>query len=273
MEVGSMVRDSGKEDYLTVNGVQLCYRLDGPASAPVVALVNSLGMDLQMWDPQIPRLAESFRVLRFDARGHGRSEVPTGPYTLDQLGGDLCALLQTLEIPQVHICGLSLGGMVALWLAVYHSERVGRVVLANTAARIGTDASWNERIGAIQEGGMAAIRDTVVGRFLSLPFRRQNPEVVAWVADILETTPPDGYIGACRALAEADLRGVVGRVAAPCLMIGSLLDEATPPAQAEELAAHLKTSQLALLGDAAHLSNVEQADAFTGLLLAFLHAQ
>jgi 3-oxoadipate enol-lactonase len=253
--------------------MQFFYQLDGPASARVVALANSLGMDLHMWDPQIPLLSERFRVLRFDARGHGRSEVPPGPYTLDQLGGDLVALLDTLEIPRAHICGLSLGGMIALWMAIYHHARVDRVILANTAARIGTEASWNERILAIENGGMAAIRDMVVGRFLSLPFRRQHPSTAERVADILQATPPGGYIGACRALSVADLRGEVGNIEAPCLVIGSLLDEATPPAQAEELAASLKTSQLTLLADAAHLSNIEQADAFTDLLLSFLQAE
>jgi 3-oxoadipate enol-lactonase len=268
-----MVRHSADEGYATAQGTRLFYRLDGPVSAPVVALVNSLGMDLHMWEPQVPRLAERFRVLRFDTRGHGRSEVPPSPYTLPQLGGDLVALFNTLGIPQAHICGLSLGGMVALWLGIFSPERVGRVVLANTAARIGTEASWDERILAIENGGMAAIRDMVVGRFLSLPFRRRDPQVAEWVGGILEATPPDGYIGACRALAEADLRGVVERVEAPCLVIGSSLDEATPPAQAQELAALLKTSRLALLEDAAHLSNVEQAEAFTDLLLSFLQEE
>ena len=267
-----MARDSGTEGYVTAQGIQLFYRLDGPVSAPAVALANSLGMDLHMWDPQMHRLAEHFRVLRFDARGHGRSEAPTGPYTLARLGSDLVALFNALEIPRAHICGLSMGGMVALWLAVYHPERIDRVVLANTAARIGTEASWNERILAVENGGMAAIRDKVVGRFLSLPFRRQHPQIEEWVAGILEATPPGGYIEACRALAEADLGEVARQVEASCLVIGSLLDEATPPAQSEELAALLKTSRLALLEDAAHLSNVERADAFTDLLLSFLQA-
>jgi pimeloyl-ACP methyl ester carboxylesterase len=163
--------------------------------------------------------------------------------------------------------------MIALFLARYRPECVARVVLANTAARIGTEASWNERILAIENGGMAAIRDMVVGRFLSPPFRRQHPETAEWVASILEATPPEGYIGTCRALAEADLRGEVEYVEAPCLVIGSLLDEATPPALAEELAASLKTSQLTLLADAAHLSNVEQTDVFTDLVISFLQAE
>jgi 3-oxoadipate enol-lactonase len=192
---------------------------------------------------------------------------------MDQLGGDLVALFDTLEIPEAHICGLSLGGMVALWLAVYRPERVDRIVLANTAARIGTEASWNERILAVENGGMAAVRDMVMGRFLSLSFRRQHPQIEEWVAGILDSTPPDGYIGACRALFAADLRGEVSNVEASCLVIGSLLDEATPPAQSEELAALLKTSRLTLLEDAAHLSNVERADAFTSVLLSFLQAE
>jgi 3-oxoadipate enol-lactonase len=262
--------DAGNESYVEVEGVRLFYRLDGIARAPVVVLVNSLGLSLEMWDPQIPHLATRFRLLRYDCRGHGRSAVPSGPYTLDQLGRDLLGLLDELDIASAAICGLSLGGMVALWMAANHRARLTRVVLANTGARIGTETSWKERIQAIQQGGMAAVQGTVVGRFLSAAYRQRHPEVAEWVASMLLATPPAGYIAACQALALADLHEALPPTRIPCLVIGGTEDQATPPEKAEELQALIPGSELALLPGAPHLSNVEQADTFTALLAAFL---
>jgi 3-oxoadipate enol-lactonase len=258
------------EGYVAVEGARLFYRLDGSAGAPVLVLVNSLGLSLDMWDPQVPRLATRFRLLRYDCRGHGRSAVPIGPYSLDQLGRDLLGLFDALEIETAAICGLSLGGMIALWLAANHPARLTRVVLANTGARIGTDTTWKERIEAIQQGGLAAVRDTVVGRFLSAAYRQRHPEVNQWVANMLMATPPAGYIAACEALAAADLHDALPRLRLPCLVIGGTADQATPPAQSEELQSAIPGSELALLPGAPHLSNVEQADTFTALLAAFL---
>ncbi len=166
-------------------------------------------------------------------------------------------LFDELEIESAAICGLSLGGMVALWMAANHPERLTRLVLANTGARIGTEATWKERIQAIQQGGMAAVQGTVVGRFLSAAYRQRHPEVTEWVANMLVATPPAGYIAACEALAAADLHDVLPRTRMPCLVIGGTLDEATPPEKAEELQSLIPGSELALLPGAAHLSNVE----------------
>jgi 3-oxoadipate enol-lactonase len=261
---------AGEAGYVEVEGVRLFYRLDGGASAPALVLVNSLGLSLDMWDPQIPRLATRFRLLRYDSRGHGRSAVPTGPYTLDQLGRDLLGVFDQLGIESAAICGLSLGGMVALWMAANHPERVTRVVLANTGARIGTETSWRERIQTIQQGGMAAVQGTVVGRFLSASYRQRHPDVTEWVANMLVATPPAGYIAACQALAAADLHDALLPTRMPCLVIAGTEDQATPPEKAEELQSLIPGSELALLPGAAHLSNVEQADTFTALIAAFL---
>ncbi len=263
--------DSGEDGYITApGGACLRYRDEGPRDAPAVVFSNSLGTDLRMWEPQARDLAGRFRVVRYDTHGHGRSDAPPGPYTLAQLGGDLLALLDALPVERAHICGLSLGGMTALWLAAHHPQRVGRAVLANTAARIGTDESWDARIALVRSGGMAAVRELAVPRFLSARFRARHPEVTERIGAMVEATPPEGYIGCCEALREADLHGVIGRIAAPSLIIGGALDESTPPEQARELHAAIPGSELVIFPDTAHLSNVEQAEAYTALVADFL---
>lgn len=252
------------------DGTRLAYRLDGPAGAPPLLLLNSLGTDLRLWDAQIPRLAERLRVVRSDARGHGRSDAPSGPYTVERLAGDVVALLDRLGIERTHLCGLSLGGLVALRLAAGHPERVDRAVFANTAARIGTAEAWQARIDAVRAGGMAAIREPVLARFLSSPFRHRRPDIARWLGEMLEATPADGYTAACAALRDADLGPLVGTIRAPSLVIAGELDEATPPAQAEALQAAIPGSKLVLFAGTGHLSNLERPDAFGRTILAFL---
>jgi len=252
---------------LTVDGVRLAYHVEGAEYSPPIVLINSLGTDSRMWDPQIPELSLSFRVLRYDVRGHGKSEVSNEPVTIERLGLDLLALLDELSITTARICGLSLGGVVALWLAIHYPERIERAVFANTAARIGTVEGWDARIEAVRAGGMKAVRETVLARFLSAGFRSQHPETTQWIGDMLEATNPAGYIAACAALRDIDLRGLIHKIRVPCLIIAGALDEATPPAQAEELHQAISGSDLIIFQDVAHLSNVEQPEAFTVCLL------
>src|SRR3954469_20197225 len=159
------------------DGIRLAYQLDGPADAPMLLLSNSLGTDLRMWEPQVAALASELRLLRYDTRGHGQADAPPGPYTLERLGLDALALLDGLGIERAHVCGLSLGGLTALWLAIHHPDRVDRAVFANTAARIGLAETWSARIAAVEAGGMAAIRDAVLTRFLSADFRARDPKM------------------------------------------------------------------------------------------------
>jgi 3-oxoadipate enol-lactonase len=256
---------------LIIDGLRLVYRVDGPDQAPPLVLVNSLGTALRMWDPQVQPLSRSLRVVRYDCRGHGSSELSNTPVTIARLGCDLLALLDQLAIERAHICGLSLGGMIVLWLAAEHPERVDRAVFANTAARIGTPATWTARIEAVRAGGMAAVRDAVVARFLSDTFRAGHPQVSQAIGDMLEATNPDGYIAACAALREADLHTLVPNIRVPSLIVAGALDQATLPAQAQELHDAITGSRLAVLPDAAHLSNVEQPQAFTACLLKFFN--
>lgn len=254
------------------DGLTLSYRLDGPAGAPAVVFSNSLGTDLHMWDAQVEALADCFGVVRYDTRGHGGSGVAVSPTTLKRLGGDLLALLDHLDLLQAHVCGLSLGGLTAQWLAIYHPHRVERIVLSNTAARIGSVESWDARIAAVAAGGMDVIADAVLARFFSPDFRAANPETVRAYRSTLEATDPAGYTACCAALREADLRPLAGRIAAPTLVIAGELDESTPPEQARELHGLIAGSELVILDGAAHLASVEQPETCSALLRHFLLA-
>ncbi|GIV96888.1 MAG: 3-oxoadipate enol-lactonase [Herpetosiphonaceae bacterium] len=254
-------------NFVTVNGLQLAYRIDGADVAAPLVLLNALGTDLRMWDEQVAALSAGFRVIRYDMRGHGRSGIPHEPASLEQLGHDLLALLDHLGIERAHVCGISLGGIVALWLAIHHPERVERAVFANTAARIGSEALWEGRIAAVREGGMRAVRGAVIARLFSDHFRARHPERVCLFGDMLSATDPAGYTAACAALRDGDLRASVGHISAPSLILAGALDQATPPAQSEELHAAIAGSELVVLAEAAHLSNVEQPEIFNTYLL------
>jgi 3-oxoadipate enol-lactonase len=253
-----------------VGGARLAYRLEGVDDAPPLVLAHSIGSDLHLWDAQAAALAERFRVVRYDARGHGGSSVSAGPVTIERLGRDLVALLDHLSIARAHVCGLSLGGITAMWVAAHEPARVRRVVLANTAARIGTTESWDARIAAVEAGGMASVRDVILARWLSAGFRARRPEVARAFGDRLVRTPAAGYLAACVALRDADLRDAVHSIRAPALVVAGERDEATPPSQSEELRAAIAGSELVVLPDVAHLSNVEKPEEFTAHVLHFL---
>jgi 3-oxoadipate enol-lactonase len=258
--------------YVEIDGLDIAFRVDGREHADALVLINSLGTDLRIWDPQIDELTKYFRVIRYDCRGHGESDVPTEPATLNRLGADLLALLDHLHVTRTHLCGISLGGLTALWVAVHHGDRVDRAVFANTGARLGTTQSWDDRIQAVREGGMRAISEAVVRRFLGARFPAEHPEVAAHMRDMVESMPPDGYIAVCAALRDADLRHVVASISAPSLIIAGELDESASVRQSEDLHAAIAGSELVVLPGAAHLTNVERADEFTQIVSTFLRA-
>lgn len=257
-------------NFVAANGIRLACQLDGPDDAPALVLVNSLGTNLRLWEPQMATFSQAHRVMRYDSRGHGASDAPAGEYSIEQLGRDLLALLDAARIERAHICGLSLGGMVALWLAANAPERVARVVAADTAARIGSVESWTARIAQVRADGMGAIADAAMARFLSERFRQRHPAVTRQIRGALEATDPEGYIGACAALRDADLRASLLAIRAPALIIVGEDDVSTPPAQAQELRRAIPGSELIVIHDAAHLSNIEQPEAFSRAVLAFL---
>ena len=258
--------------YSEINGARFHYRLDGEANAPVVVFSNSLGTNLAMWDAQVPMLAQKFRVLRYDSRGHGLSDVTPGPYTIEGLGRDVVGLLDALQISTAHYCGLSVGGMIGQWLGINASKRFKSLTLCNTAARIGTTDGWNTRISAVREGGMAAIANGVISRWFTEDFARRAPAQVEAARKMLLHTPPQSYIATCAALRDEDLREAVSRVNLPTLVISGTHDAATTPADGRFVAEKIPGAQYLEL-NAAHLSNIEAAEPFTAALLKFLEQQ
>ncbi|WP_165949758.1 3-oxoadipate enol-lactonase [Micromonospora sp. KC207] len=240
--------------------------VDGPADAPVLLLGSSLGTSCAMWEPQVPALAERFRVIRYDHLGHGRSAAPAGPYTLDLLGRELLRTLDALDLPWVHYAGLSLGGMVGMWLAAHAPDRVRRLALLCTSASLGPPEQWRERAATVRAAGLPAIADAVVARWFTPAFAATRPDVVAGYRAMLTATSPVGYAACCEAIAAMDLRGDLGRVGAPTLVVAGADDPATPVEHARQIAGRIPGARLAVVGAAAHLANVEQPERVCRLL-------
>lgn len=251
------------------DGCRIAYRFDGPEAAPVLLFSNSLGTNLDMWAPQVEALSGQFRVLRYDSRGHGQSDAPAGSYSLDRLGRDVIELLDALGIERVNYCGLSKGGMVGQWLGMRAPERLNRLILANTAPYMGPPSSWGARIQAVHDGGMTALTETVLERWFTPGFRADSPEIVNRIRDMLLTTDPGGYAGCCAAIRDMDLRVTNPLIAVPTLVIAGSEDPATPPSDGEAIANAVQNGTLIVL-NAAHLSNIEQADAFNDAVRNFL---
>jgi 3-oxoadipate enol-lactonase len=252
-----------------VSGLPVRYELTGPEQAPVVVLSHSLGADLTMWDPQQQALAGSFRVLRYDTRGHGGTGVPAEPWTLAMLANDVLGLLDVLGLSRVHFCGLSMGGLIGMWLGAHAAARIDRLVLCSTGALIGTAESWNARIASVREGGMSRISASVVERWFTPEWRRQAPDVVAGVQRLIEATPASGYAACCAAIRDADERADLAAIRAPTLVLSGRHDPATPPADGQAIASGVAGARYVEL-PAAHLSNIEAAAAFNAELLGFL---
>lgn len=250
-------------------GLRVRYELSGPAAAPVLVMSHSLGADLTMWEPQAKALAGRLRVLRYDTRGHGGTTVAEGPCSLEALASDVLRLLDALGIARAHFCGISMGGLIGIWLGAHAAPRIDRLVLCNTGARIGTAESWNARIRAVSEGGMAAVAGAIVERWFTPEFARARPEVPALARGWLEATPTAGYAAACAAIRDADARGDLAAITAPTLVIAGRRDPATPPADGRAVASAIPGARYVEL-DAAHLSNLEAEAAFSSELAGFL---
>jgi 3-oxoadipate enol-lactonase len=255
---------------IEANGITIHYDLSGPAQAPVVLLSNSLGTRLEMWDSQLPALAQRYRVLRYDSRGHGRSSAPKGPYSIEMLAEDAVGLLDALGIGRVHFCGLSKGGMVGQMLGAKHADRLRSLTLASTACYMAPKELWDERIKAVTEQGMAAIADGVVERWFTAPFRAEPTIVVERVRRMVLETPPEGYAACCAAIRDLDLREAIRTIRLPTLVIVGEQDPATSPEKAQEIHERIEGSHLEVIPDAAHLVNIEQDVAFDASLIGFL---
>ena len=247
------------------------HEVDGPEGAPAVVLAGSLGSTLAMWDPQLPRLTRRHRVVRFDLRGHGGSAAPAGPYTLADLGGDVLALLDSLGIARASVCGLSLGGMIAQWLAIDAPSRVERLVVCCSSPHLPPAQTWSERAWSVlSAGGTEPIQDAVLGRWLTPAYAAAHPEVREWFRGMLASCQAEGYAGCCAAIGAMDLRGELERIAVPTLVITAPGDESIPPAHGAQIAAAVPGARLVELAGGAHLASVERADEVTTLIGDFL---
>jgi 3-oxoadipate enol-lactonase len=241
--------------------------LEGSSSGDIVVLSNSLGAALAMWQPQAEALARSHRVLRYDMRGHGRSPGPSPPYSLADLGADLIALLDRHGIERASLCGVSLGGMVSMWVAAHAPGRVGRLALVSTAAYLGPPDAWVARAAAVRETGMSAVTDTVLARWFTPGFAAAHPEVVDGVRSQLLSTPSEGYAACCGVVGSMDLRADLGAIAAPTLVVSAAEDSSTPPEHGRAIAAGIPGARFVELPEGAHLVNLETPDVVTRLLL------
>ena len=254
---------------IDADGCLLNVSVEGRDGGPTLMLSNSLGTTLKMWEPQMRPLTQLFRVIRYDRRGHGRSGVPPGPYSMERFGRDVIAILDDLNIDKVHWCGLSMGGMVGQWLGANAPERLGKIVLANTACFYPDPTNWLNRIKAIRDGGIAAVADTVIAAWLTADFREREPQIAASLKSMLLATPVEGYLACCEALSTLDQRELLPTITNPTLVIAGRHDMSTPVAAGELIRSLIPGASLTLL-DAAHISNVEQPHAFTDAVVGFL---
>jgi 3-oxoadipate enol-lactonase len=255
--------------FAKLSDAQLYYELSGPEHAPVLVLSNSLGTTHRMWDPQVAALTRHFRLLRYDTRGHGQSSVTPGPYSIEKLSWDVVHLLDSLQLDRVHFCGLSMGGMIAMFLGANAANRLHKVVLCSTAAKIGTPESWNARIDAVQKGGMRAVAAGVVERWLTPAYRASHRAETAGVLRMLEEANPEGYAANCAAVRDMDQRQNLQNVKAPALVLSGTHDPATLPADGQLLAKHIPGASYVEL-NAAHLCNIEAQDDFNSRVVNFL---
>jgi 3-oxoadipate enol-lactonase len=251
--------------------VDVPFRIDGPADAPVLVLSNSIGSTSAMWDPQIPALSEPFRVVRYETRGHAGAPVPDGPYSIADLGGDVRALLDRLGVERAHLAGLSLGGMTGMWLGVNAPDRIDRLVLLCTSAMLARDVDWPARAALVREQGTGAIAQATVERWFTPGWIEANPEVAARMRALIADTPAEGYAGCAEAIGAMDQEEAIRAVRAPTLVIAGTEDPATPPPHGELIAERIPNARLELV-NGAHLSNYERAEDVTRLILAHLEA-
>jgi 3-oxoadipate enol-lactonase len=253
-----------------VKPVEVHYTAEGPQDAPVLILSGSIGSTSDMWLPQREALSGEYRVISYDHRGHGKSPVPPGPYSIEGLATDVLALMDQLVIEKAHFCGLSLGGAVGMWLARYHPQRLDQLVLACTSAWFGPAEAWADRAERVRAEGMAWVADFSLGRWLTAGLLENDPEFAASIRTMIANTPADGYASCCAAIGAWDFAGELLEVPTPTLVIAGAEDPATPPEHARDIAALIPRSRVVVLDGAAHLANMERPVEFNDLLRAHL---
>jgi 3-oxoadipate enol-lactonase len=259
---------------IKANDIQVNYELSGKKGAQVVVLSHSLSSSLLMWDPQMDALSPYFQVLRYDIRGHGGSDAPSGAYTLELLAEDVIKLLDALEIDRVHFVGLSLGGMIGQRLAVNDSRRLKSLTLCDTAAMVPAEAQplWQERMDKARKEGMKALSDQTMERWFTPSFLKQKFKILALIREQLLATPVSGYIGCAEAIRRLNYLDRLSEIKIPTLIMVGEDDPGTPVSASEAMQERISNSTLVKLPSARHLSNVEQAEAFNAALLKFLRS-
>jgi 3-oxoadipate enol-lactonase len=250
---------------------ELRYEFRGKRGSPALVFSGSLGTDLTMWQPQADVLKPRFCTLRYDIRGHGASDVPPGPYSMDELGSDLVALLDRLGIERASLCGLSIGGMISMWVAAHAPERVERLVLCCTSAKLDPPDSWLERAAVVRADGVEAVADAVLERWFSPGFTQAHPEVIERFRSQLIATPREGYAGCCEAIAGMDLTPDLPSISAPTLVVSAAEDPSTPPEHGRRIAELIPGARFELVEDARHIASVERIDVVTALIDGFLN--
>lgn len=257
---------------VTVDGRNYHCRVEGPATAPAVVFSHALATDLRVWEPQAAALRGRFRLVRFDTLGHGGTDAPAGPYSLEGLARDALALMDALEIERAGFVGLSLGGMIAQELALQAPQRLACLVLCSTTSRIPPEAGplWSQRIRTAASEGMEPLVAPTIVRWFTRPFRERRPEVIEEISAMIRATPPAGYVGCCRAIMHLDLTERLARVSLPTLVVVGEEDQGTPVSASQAIHERIAGSRLEVIPAAAHLCNVEQADEINRLLQDFL---
>ena len=257
---------------VTANGIAINYTLEGPANGPAVVLSHSLATDLSMWDPTVPVLEERFRVLRYETRGHGGTDAPKGAYTLEQLADDALALLKALDIERVHWVGLSMGGMIGQTLALKAPHVFASLSLCDTSSRVPAEAkaAWQDRIRIAESQGMEPLVEPTLARWFTEPFRNRRKDVMDKVAMMIRNTPAAGYAGCCHAISGLDLTDRIHAIKMPTIAIVGEDDPGTPVAAHRVIHERIAGSRLEIIPKAAHLSNMEQPEAFNKALTGFL---
>ncbi|UOO90531.1 3-oxoadipate enol-lactonase [Vitreoscilla massiliensis] len=245
------------------------YQIFGDASKPTLIFSNSLGTNLSMWEPQYAVLQAAYCVVCYDTRGHGLSGAPKGPYTLAELGEDVLALLDHLQVEEAHFCGISMGGITGLWLAINHPERFLSVSVCNSAAKIGQEGPWRERAALVREQGLHPIASTAAGRWFTADFVSSHPDTISKMQQDLAAGSAEGYASCCEALAVADVRAQLGEIQIPLLLVAGTEDPVTTVADAEFMQVAVAGSKLYAI-PASHISNIEAPEAFNQALGEFL---
>lgn len=257
---------------IAVDDLHIHYEMSGRPDGPVVVLSHSLATGLEMWTPQMAALEADYRVLRYDTRGHGGSDVPAAPYHLEQMGDDIVGLMNALGIGAVHFVGISMGGMIGQILALNHPERLRSLVLSDTTAVIPAEAqsAWQERIETVRRHGMQAVVEATLERWFTASYRQAKPLEFKHIRDLILATPPEGFIGCSEAIRRLDLLDRLFEIDTPTLILVGEDDPGTPVSDSEAIHGRIRRSTLQVIPGAAHLCNVEQADVFNRMLLDFL---